>query len=79
MSEKVYEKVHTKSGMVKIEGMGDIIAEARKRCNLSMIKAAIHCGVSENSFFRWEHGATRSIRAENYNKLVDILNGEVCA
>lgn len=79
MNEKTYEKMHTNSGKVSIVGMGDEIRAARAKHKVTMIKAAIYCGVSENTFFRWEHGATKSISEDCYNKLVDILNGDYCA
>lgn len=76
---KEYEKIHTNSGMVNISGLAEAIKNARIGCKLSRIKAGAYCGVSEITFLRWEQGATKSIKEDSYNKLVDILNGECCA
>lgn len=74
-----YEKVNNGGGMVNAVGLSNDIKEARKRLNISRIAACAYCGVSELTFIRWEKGATKFIKEENYNKLVDILNGEYCA
>lgn len=71
-----YEKVHTNEGMVKIVGLNEEIKEARRDLGMSRQRASFYCGVSEVTFLRWESGSTKSIKEENYNKLVDILNRE---
>lgn len=76
INTKRYEKLHSNSGMIDITNLGSAIYDARKMCKVSRIKAAAYCGVSELTFCRWENGVTKHIKQDNYNKLVDILNGD---
>lgn len=78
-NEKAYEKVTDDVEMVNICGLGEALKKARNAMKMSRIDAGVYCGVSETTIMRWEKGATKSVSVANYNKIVDILNGECCA
>lgn len=55
-----------------ITELGDI-REKRKNAGLSQFDMAKSCGVSVTAYQRWEHGCTKMIRAEHYDRIVEAL------
>lgn len=64
-------------GLISIVDMKDQIKSARTSCGLSQEEAGKYCGVSSTTFQRWEYGTTSMVRKTNYDKLCDILNGNL--
>lgn len=58
--------------MVDISGLGNI-KELRESMGLTQCKVAKHCGVSLQAYYRWENGITKLIKADNFNRLCEIL------
>lgn len=59
--------------MKKLNELGFDIKEERNKRGLSQFDVSKHCGVSCVSYQRWEAGATKEIRDEHYDRLVEIL------
>lgn len=59
--------------MKKLKELGFDMKMARLDKGLSQFDVAKHCGVSCVSYQRWEAGATKEIRDEHYERLVEIL------
>lgn len=57
---------------VNIADLGDL-REKRIAKGVSQMQAAVFCGVSVTAYQRWEHGVTKSLFRENYDKLVELL------
>lgn len=59
--------------MISIVDIREKMADYRKKAGLSKDAMAIMCGVSGLTYVRWESGATRTIKKENYEALCKAL------
>lgn len=65
---------NTYAGMVDLSDIRENMIDIRKKLRMSSDSMAILCGVSGLTYSRWESGATRSVKKENYEKLLSVLN-----
>lgn len=63
--------------VVNISEISKDIAKAHKDLGWSRQIAAAYIGISEQSLCRWENGSTKAIKATNYDRLMDIMNGTI--
>lgn len=61
--------------MVNISDISHEIRPARMKLGWSRQTAAAYIGVSEQSICRWESGSTKSIKEQNYDRLMKVLDG----
>lgn len=64
-------------GTVDLKELGIDIKETRINRNLSQVTVARYCGVSIQAYQRWENGLTKFVKKQHFEKLKEILCGDI--
>lgn len=59
--------------MISIVDIREKMTDLRKKHGISKDSMAIMCGVSGLTYVRWESGATKTVKKENYEALCKTL------
>lgn len=62
---------------VDLKELGIDIKETRIKRDLSQVSVAKYCGVSSQAYQRWENGLTKFVKKQHFEKLKEILCGDV--
>lgn len=61
-----------KKQMVDIEPLGNL-KEWRVSQGLKQVDVALKCGISVQTYQRWEYGLSKYAFVDNYNRLADMM------